>query len=294
MVSWFGIGVHEAFAQWYRKGKRRGEHPARYFKRWVGDEIREIRAMYGDREYDWTDQPLYEDAGELGVAMLENYVDRYGKDQNWNVIVTEYPFRVRIMHQGRPIALFASTFDGVYRDENDGRFKLMEHKTASAIATAYLALDDQGGAYWAVATEVLRAKGLLGPKDVIDEITYNFLRKTKGDDREVDAEGRYLNQNGTVSKRQPPPAFVREPVERQPREVETQILRITDEVRIMNAMRDGSLPVTKTPTKDCPRCPFFIMCQLHERGGDDWKELASASYDQADPYERYLPKTAST
>ena len=33
-AAWFGIGVHEALAQWYLKGKRRGPHPADTF--WPG------------------------------------------------------------------------------------------------------------------------------------------------------------------------------------------------------------------------------------------------------------------
>src|ERR1043166_425769 len=85
---WFGIGVHIALAEWYQKGKKRGPHPADTFEAWAGDEFREIRSS---RE-DWDELPKYEDATELGISMLEGYVDEYGKDPSWHVIATEMPF----------------------------------------------------------------------------------------------------------------------------------------------------------------------------------------------------------
>jgi hypothetical protein len=330
---WFGIGVHEALAQWYKKGKARGVHPAKYFRDWVGDEMREIRAQYANDSDGWTGEPLYVQAGQLGEAMLDNYVLKYGRDPGWRVIATEQQFSVNLSYHGKVIGTFKSTFDGVYYDEEDGRYKLMEHKTAGSIQTAYLELDDQGGSYFAVASAVLAAKGLLPEGCRIEEITYNFLRKTEGDDRPQNELGQYLNNptkdhyvaaltgldgwtatqlkkmtvgeldsiaaanhlvvQGEVSKKQPPPSFLREPVERGIRDGKQQMRKIADEMAVMLAMRDGAIPVFKTPTKDCPRCEFFHMCTLHDRGGDDWKELAAAEYYRADPYERYTIKSAS-
>lgn len=282
---WFGIGIHEALALWYREGKKRGPHPAKTFAEWCGEEERWIRASTEE----WDDEAKYEDARELGIAMLEGYVDKYGKDSNWYVISTERSFKIRLRdREGNVIVEFWSTWDGVYRDENDGRIYLMEHKTASQIQTMYLTLDDQGGSYWAVATMILRAEGVLKPKETIAGITYNFLRKAMPDERPRDATGAYLNKDGSVSKRQPAPYFIRENPERFPDEQATQVERLTNEVKWMNAIRDGSLPVIKSTTKDCPFCPFFDMCVLHERGGDDWQELMRAEYVQRNPYERYV------
>lgn len=330
---WFGIGIHEALAQWYKKGHRRGQHPAKYFRGWVGDEMRIIRAQYADREAGWQEEPLYVEAGQLGEAMLDNYIQRYGRDPSWNVICTERRFSVNISYHGQVIGTFKSTFDGVYFDEEDGLYKLMEHKTAGQIATAYLELDDQGNSYYAVASQVCRAQGLIPDDEEISEITYNFLRKTEGDDRPENAEGLKLNNptkehyvaaligvdgwteaqlrkmrvdeldsiaaanfmvvQGEVSKKQPPPAFVREPVSRQRRDAQQAMRNLADDMAVMRAMRDGAIPVTKTPTKDCPRCEFFNLCILKDRGGDDWKELAAAEYVRSDPYERYAIKSAS-
>lgn len=286
---WFGIGVHEALAAWYLKGQKRGPHPAETFAKWHGDEVRYIRAAMAERDSEWYDEPRYEEAGELGVAMLEAYVDKYGRDPSWDVLYIETPFKVKITRGGKPIGRFWSTFDGVYRDLDDGLVYLMEHKTASAIDTAYLEIDDQGGSYFSVATQVLRARGVLGTNENIAGVTYNFLRKSLPDDRPVNEEGLSLNKDGSVSKKQPTVAFVRHLVERAPSEVRSQMDRMADEIAVMNAMRDGIIPVTKTPTKQCPRfCEFWNLCTLHERGSERAIEaLKRSNFTQSDPYDRY-------
>lgn len=278
---WFGIGVHIALAVWYDRGKRRGVHPAKTFAEWAGEEVAYAKT-YLDDSYD---APVWEDATELGIAMLEAYVNNYGRDSQWDIISVEQPFSIRIVREGEPVALFRSRWDGVFRDLSDGRIYLLENKTASQIVLSYLALDDQAGSYWAVASHFLRAKGVLKPGEEIAGIMYNFLRKTKPDNRERNADGHYLNLDGQVSKRQPPPAFVREVIERSPAEQRTQLNRIADEVAAMNLVRQGILPVTKTPTKDCPWCPFFVPCQLHERGNKSFKSVMRADFIQIDPYD---------
>lgn len=277
---WFGIGIHEALAQWYLKGKKRGPHPAETFDVWAGDEIN-FAKTYLDETFD---EPVWLDAHELGIAMLEEYVSAYGKDSQWDIISVEQPFRVRITRQKRPVAYFASRWDGVLRDAGDGKIYLLEHKTAAQIVTAYLELDDQGGSYWAVASQLLRAKGILKPNDHISGIIYNFLRKAKPDDRPQNELGEFLNKDGSISKRQPPQPFVRTVVDRSPKEQATQLQRIADEVAVMNAIREGIIPVTKTPTKDCPRCPFWVPCGLHERGSDSYLTVLRNNFRQVDPY----------
>lgn len=326
---WFGIGIHEALAPWYQRGTRRGPHPADTWHSWVGDEVA-FAKTYLDDTYD---SGVWEDAAELGEAMLEGYVDKYGKDSQWSIISIEQPFSVNISRHGKVVAVFKSRWDGVLRNLADGKIYLLENKTASQISTAYLELDDQGGSYWAVASAVLRAKGVLKPGEEIAGIIYNFLRKTKPDDRPQDAEGLYHNKPvkedfiealrsigaehveqsspksgpidiekatlkdleaatqivkldvlGEVSKKQPPPAFLREVIMRSAGEQKHQLERIADEVEVMNAVRSGLIPVTKTPTKDCPRCPFWTPCTLHERGSSAYKTVLRANFEQIDPY----------
>ncbi len=289
---WFGIGVHYALAEWYLPGLKRGPHPAKTFAAWVGDDIREIKASMAERDREWYDEPLYEDARTLGIAMLEEYTRVYGKDPEWDVIYVEHPFRVQITRSGKPLAMFMSTFDGVYRDKDDGAIYLMEHKTAAQISTAYLELDDQADAYWAVASAILRSEGVLKPKEEIAGIMYNYLRKSMPDERPIDDAGFSLNKDGSRSKREPTPKFVRELVERDPSERRKQMDRLADEVGVMNAMRNGLIPVVKNTSWMCPRCDFFNICKLHERGNKNWESLAKATYDVIDPYERYT-KSAS-
>lgn len=291
---WFGIGVHEALAAWYLRGRKRGPHPADTFEDWVGDEMRFIRAQYAEKDWDWYDEPLYEDARILGTEMLTAYVDLYGDDPEWDVIAVETPFKIGIVRAKKKIGRFWSTFDGVYRDTNTGEIWLMEHKTTAQIDTAYLELDDQGGAYYAVAADLLRSRGVLKPGQNIAGIMYNFLRKSMPDDREKNEEGLSLNKNGSVSKRQPVPMFRREPVERSASEVQSQMERLADEIAVMNALESGLIPTTKTPTKMCPRtCEFWNLCTLHERGNEQAiRAMKKSSFVTVDPYNRYR-KSAS-
>jgi hypothetical protein len=291
---WFGIGVHEALAAWYLKGLKRGPHPAETFEAWVGEEMRYIRAQHAERDWEWYDEPLYEDAKVLGVEMLKAYVDEYGRDPRWHVLYTETPFKVGITRGGKKIARFWSTFDGVYRDTGDGLVWIMEHKTAAQIDIAYLEIDDQGGSYFAVATDILRSRGVLGEKEHIAGVMYNFLRKSMPDDRPTNEEGLSMNKNGTVSKRQPVPKFHREPIERAPSEVRTQMTRLADEVAVMNAIREGVIPATKAPTKMCPRiCEFWTLCGLHERGNTRAIEaMKRSTFTSRDPYDRYRKSSA--
>lgn len=193
---WFGTGIHLAFAEWYLPGLKRGKDPRETWDAWSADEIRAVKVtkvdQFTDEEHqEWTD------ARELGLHVLDHYLETFGKDESWNVISPEQTFSVNIpspLAKGVPIITLKGTFDGVYRDEVDGKIKLMEHKTAASISTGHLSLDDQAGTYWAIATHVLRRQGLIGEKDRLHGITYNFLRKAYRDDRPQNAEGLYTNK----------------------------------------------------------------------------------------------------
>ena len=289
---WFGTGVHLALAEWYGEGFDRGQEPATTFVHWVGDEIRYIKANYSERDRAWFEEPEYEEAGMLGALMLNAYLRQYGEDDQLEILAIEQPFEVDLERDDEIVATFAGTFDGVALDHSDGELYLLEHKTAAAIRTAHLPLDDQAGGYFAAATVVLRHQGIIGPRDNIFGIMYNFLRKARPDERPRNAGGAYLNKNNTVSKRQPPAAFLREPIDRSPREVQRQLQRLTDEVVIMNGMRSGELPITKTTAYDCPYCPFFTMCVLHEKGGRAWEQYRDLEYTIEDPYRDHRKSAA--
>jgi PD-(D/E)XK nuclease superfamily len=288
---WFGTGVHLALAEYYGiPGFKRGPHPADTFDAWVGHEVRQIKASAEE----WHDEDEYANARDLGVNMLTKYVDFYGTDPDIEMIAVEQPFAIDIEVGGIIVATFAGTFDGVHIDhsEDPPRAYLWEHKTAAQISTAYLSLDDQAGGYFAVADETLHAQGLLTAKQHIAGVQYNFLRKNKPDCRPQNKRGMYLNQDGTVSKKQPAPMFYREVQERNPGEVQSQLRRLTSEVEIMDGMRSGELPIIKNTNWNCPRCPFFEMCQLHEKGGTSWKAFMRTAYTVRDPYQDHRKSAA--
>ena len=220
--------------------------------------------------------------------------------------------------------VFNSTFDGVYRSKARRKIHLWEHKTAKQITLGHLPMDDQGGSYFAVASIVLKHEGILSGRERIDGINYNFLRKGVPDERPKDAEGYATNKPkkehfiaalqakghevsakmtlaalteeakllgvhvlGDRSLTQSAPLFHREYVTRTRREQATQIDRLASEALLADMYRDGTLPVTKTPTRDCEwDCAFYNMCLLHEQSGD-WTEFRDAVFLKRDPYDRY-------
>ena len=318
---WFGTGIHLAFAEWYIPGKKRGVDLRETWIKYCEEEVRFIKtqAINGDGSEEKIAE--YVEATELGLIMIEGYLQEYGNDDNWDVIAPEQVFAVLIPDgYGEPIVELNGTFDGVYRDMVDGMIKLMEHKTAAQISLDHLSLDDQVGTYWAVATHRLREIGLIGKRESIEGVTYNVLRKAKPDTRPVDEDGMARNnpikkhyleafeglkwapENGTiaeleeyarengiivfgdVSKTQPAANFVREFVPRTRYEMKTQLQRISNEAIHMDMMRRGELPLYKTPTRDCSRfCEFFHMCELHE-STPDWTDFRDVMFKVEDPY----------
>jgi hypothetical protein len=161
----------------------------------------------------------------------------------------------------------------------------MEHKTSAGSPNlGYLEIADQPNGYFMVAETQLKHEGLLKPDEHLDGIMYNYLRKASPDDRPRDAQGRALNKDGSVSKRQDTQRLWRIPVWRslgQRRRMKESLIAVAEQ---MQALRLGQLKITKTPTMDCSwDCPFFAMCQLHE-SDDDWREYRDAMYTQRDPY----------
>ena len=282
---WFGQGIHLALAEWYLLGQERGPHPVKTWKKYIAGESSRIATV------DWnTEDEKRINLLDLGEEMMSNYVDFYGTDDHTSTIAIEQPFQVSIFDPDDPntlLAIFAGTFDGVYRDNRTGEIWLWEHKTAASIQTNHLPMDDQAGGYWLVADTILREKGLIGPDEFISGIMYNFLLKRHRDTRPRNEQGLYLNKNGSISKNQPKPLFERVPVYRTPGERDTQLRRIADELKVMQAFRGQErLPLIKNPTRDCSwDCSFYKMCQLNEQGEDgDWQAFRESAYSRRDPY----------
>lgn len=282
----FGDLIHKALGDWHIPGRERGPHPAESFRRYY-DLV--------DRRFNIRDQDTkqWEGAEELGVAILNNYVDTFGEDDDWEVISPEMAFQVVVLDKnGEPYVRVIGRMDAVVRSISTGRLKMLEHKALSSIRINHLTLDDQAGTYWTFGQEHLRHLGLLEEDEMIDEVLYNILRKAKPDPRPRDDKGRYLNKDGTVSKKQPAPYFERYPVRRGRHEMEMIVDRIRKQTWEIGLVKEGKLPIYKSTGLQCTRCRYFSLCELHEAGAD-WEEFVKLSFTKRHPYEDYEEAAAN-
>jgi hypothetical protein len=288
---WFGEGIHLALALWYQPGLKRGVDPRVTWKKFVSEDIRFIRTEFA-RDYDMKE---YVDAEEFGVELLGNYLAEYGRDRSWDIIAPEQNFQVDIPDKnGRPVVRLSGTMDGVFRDLDDGNVKILETKTAKQIITAHLELDSQHATYFTVAERSLKDMGLIKPTDRVTDMVYNFLRKGHADDRPVNEKGQALNKDGTVSKNQPSPLFVRYPVALTRSQMRRQLVKIAAEVRAMNMMRTKELDLWKNNTRNCYwDCDFYQMCVLDESEDvEDVLEFKRAVFRVQDPYAAHRKSAA--
>lgn len=285
--AWFGTAIHRALEVRYPVGRKRG-HKADVLDAFV-------EAVHGQTRRMWTegleaDEEEIVDGIELGKAMLLGYMQKYGNDQHWHVVHSEQPFQIDVPRsRSRPeevIAVMCGTWDLVVWDLVDKVYRVVDHKTRRSFPAvwSFYELNDQAGTYLWVAPEVLRHKGIFGPKDYIDGIVFNTLRKAMPDARPTDAKGRALNKDGTVSKVQPRALFYRHTSHRTPQERVRQARHVRNEVAQMNRVRNRPHLLTKHPQEDCPRCPFFDVCQLDERDPQEARQYARTLLVQRDPY----------
>jgi len=275
----FGTLIHSALASYYKPGVKRGPHPAKTFERLYLADVKEAETFgfrVGD-DQEWVD------AGDLGVAMLENYVETYGSDSDWEVVVTEQPFRLPIKHE-RPFE-YVGVLDGVWRHRPTKKLYIVDHKTAKSINTRYLLLDEQASAYWTFGVEWLYRKGMLKKNQKLAGIVFNFLRKVEPDVRPTNGLGQKLNKDGTVSKIQPAPYFERKLVLRDDTERQRTYDQVQLEHNAIEAVREGGLDVVyKTAGAfTCGGCWAFDTCELHEIG-QDWRDFMEETTKTWDPY----------
>lgn len=227
----------------------------------------------------------------LGLAMTEAYERRYGRDDGVHVIQAEVPLEFEFSdEEGRPLAIHKLKPDLVYADDHDDVW-LMETKTAKQIRLEHLVIDDQARPYVSMAELALRKLGLIRRNQKFRGVMYNFLRKALPDLRPVNEKGQALNKNGSVSKQQPTPVFVRHPItlSRQGkqlalRRLQTEAIMLT---RMTSALREKQLRpemLPKTPHSSCAKlCPYFAMCVVEEQGGN-FQEMQRSMYVRRDPY----------
>jgi hypothetical protein len=332
----FGTLIHIALATYYIPGVKRGPHPADTFADLARDTVANVKTVnYTDDET----VAKWEDFSVLGVELMEEYVEHYRGDPHWHVLDAERCFDVVIpdvrhkplvSEKGRrgfrPIVVLVGTFDLCVRDLNDNLIKMIDHKTASSFQTHHLNLDEQASTYMAVGTTALRHQGLIGPKETLSGMEYNFIKKSKiykeplKDDL-LDALADYYADNGilhqapsglfadtksgtkwlkedlahhaskfglTVHGEKNESPFMRHYVPRTNAERQRQIVRISEEARVMGMVRTGELPLLKTPQRDCYWCKFFDLCELDESGLDT-DYFIETTMKKFDPYADHRP-----
>jgi hypothetical protein len=276
----FGNLGHLSLEKWYIPGRKRGVHPAKTFKKEYERELETLSAFRLRDDEKWVK------AGEMGVDLMTNYVDHYGDEPHIEIIAPEMAFEVTVHHPktGRPMYVAVGKMDAPYYNHETGRFGILDHKHMASISTNHLGMADQPAMYDAFAPEYFRRKRILKKGQKISHILFNFLRKAMRDSRPQNKKGQYLNMDGSVSKKQPPAFFERYPVWRGEGDREELRRRLTNVVWEMNQVRRGKLPIYKTPSYDCPQCPFFDACELHESGAD-YEELLRMTTEKWDPYD---------
>lgn len=287
----FGELMHASLATYYPPGRKRGPHPAQTFKKLYASETRKAFSMRGEDE-EWLD------AGELGVAVAEHYVEHWGRDRHIEIIAPEFPFKIKLTDIGGEPFYYVGRLDALGFDLDMDEYFVFEHKTASSIPSGvHLTLDEQAGSYWAFAPVVIRQlirQGILPKRHHkldLSHILYNYLRKAKKPENLAE-DGYVHTKKGAISKRQPPDFFSRIPVYRDEADIKTMIKRIRQEAWEMRMVREGKLPVFKNPSggypdRHCEACPFRDMCELHEQGSD-WRGYAMQNYVHGDAYENYM------
>lgn len=196
-ARWFGTGIHLCKAEWYVPGFERGRDMHETWDEYAKDSFARVAAQsLVDEEYqrDWVD------ANELAHAMIDAHLARYGTDPSWEVIAAEQRFNVRIPHPANParaVVRYVGTIDLILRDHDQVKGDQMwldDTKTAARIYTHHLPLLEQPASYVAVGTHTLREQGLIGPKERIKGIIFDFMRKAMPDTRPRNENGEATNK----------------------------------------------------------------------------------------------------
>lgn len=314
----FGTLIHASLERYYTpvvKGRKR-IHPATTFEILYHEEIAKTLAdwpQWRDENDEWHDYLA------LGMTMLKGYVDRWeDQDAEYLTLATEQTFQSPINHPGMGDDLYPAmspriyvgTFDRVLYHKPTRRLLLGDFKTTKSDPTkvGHLALDEQAGAYWAIAplwlhesapaalqAKIARRLRALPPsvrKHVVnddgqlrfDGILYDFMRKGLPDERPTNAEGHYLNKDGSVSKIQPAPLFHRETVYRDAADRERVLERVWQDAVEIGEVRAGLMALKKSPDFfHCQMCSYKDICELHETGSD-WEAMAKSTMTTWNPY----------
>lgn len=290
-----GTWMHSALAYWYGVGFDRNGDLAEHFMRYANSAIGKAEDANAPGHVIDSAQEL----AALGEAMATAYQKYYEDDPSIDVLDVEIPLEFTFTDGRAFRAIHKLKPDLVYYDPSgNGDIWLMEHKTTAQIRTGHLPIDDQARPYGTMAERALRNAGLIDKSQKLKGIMYNFLRKALPDLRPIDKDGRSLNKDGSVSKKQPALSFVRHPVTLTLAAKRKTLLRVQSESALLalltQRIRSGHIhpdDIPKTPHNSCPKtCQFFEMCVTEENGGNI-EPMRRSMYTRKDPYEYYEETT---
>lgn len=320
-ARWFGTGIHLCKAEWYIPGRKRGRNMHDTWDEYAQDTFVAVQAQ-GLVDDEWNKEHVDANElahamidGHLATYGEDDNWEVIAAEQRFSVLIPD----PRPEHKGKAVTRYIGTIDLIVRELDTGEVWLDDTKTASRIYTHHLTLLEQPTAYVAVGTHTLREQGLIGPEERVRGIIFDFMRKGIPDNRPINAEGLKCNKPlkkhyeeslsgiagfnpkwtlvqmevfaenhgvtvyGDVSKDQGTPLFLREKIEKTPKECARQIRRIGEEALHMKAIRAGELPILKTPQDNCNWCDFFELCELDESGGDT-EYFEEGAFTRRDPY----------
>lgn len=191
----FGSMVHEALAEYYPPGFKRGPLPAVTFERLYAAQPRKFDQ--------WDDEGNKVPALELGIEMLRGYLREWGPDDHIEIIAPEIALRVDVFDEnGVYLCTWVGRGDAAYKDHSSvsrrskPRIGMLEHKTAKSIEKNLRinsGYGEQGLSYWWGCSYVLREQGLLPAGEQIDHVQFNWLRKGLPSTKARNADGHTLN-----------------------------------------------------------------------------------------------------
>lgn len=321
--SWFGTAIHAGLEVRYKPGKKRGslKKVLEAFEESMDGQIGKIYTEGGEIEesevVDGRELGIAMLKGYVEEYGEEKHIEVIHSEQSFQIDVP-HPTK-----PGEVICVYAGTWDSLWRIDGVLWIVDHKTRKQFPSNTDFYDLNDQAGSYLWVAPEVLIHLGILTKKEAkkIMGLQFNLLRKQMPSARPVEADGYVHNkptkadyeaalspvmdlptrlptiavleeyahkQNikvlGEVSKVQPLPLFKRVVAERSLEERATQGQRVQAEAMWMEAVRNGEMPLFKTPTEDCVRCQLFDYCQADEHDHAEGQELAEVLLRRRDPY----------
>lgn len=192
----FGTGVHHALEGYYPPGRKRGVHPAITFEKWYFEQ--------GSAFDQWDDDGNKVDALELGIAMLNGYVEEYGGDDHLEIIAPEQVFEHHVYDKtGRYLGTWVGTGDALAVDLSKSskkrrRVVFLEHKTTKGSIPDDVGMlssyGEQGHSYWLGGTVLARKMGWIAEDEAVDSVEFNWLKKALPTTKPRNDDGYVVNK----------------------------------------------------------------------------------------------------